>query len=356
MATSALIALGSNLGDRKATLDAAVARLSEVEGVRLRRVSSYHETDAAGGPSGQGAYLNAAVLLLTRLAPDELLRVLQSIERQFGRVRTVRWGERTLDLDIILFGKQRVDLPHLVIPHPRMPVRRFVLAPAAEVAPGMVDPGTGRTLLDLLANLDRRPSHLALIGPRGSGYRAVFDRVATVLAGQSVQGLRTPGDELLVAAPQSGPSNAFGDQYESALRALDQHSHAGGGWLVSDFWIDEFHISAQLRFASSSCQLLPFHDAFVQGRARLLPPTFVAFWDPPEDTWLDHIACDLLDGSTDPQIEAAIALRLAGWSRLRRAIRDYATHALRRDPILLIETPSPTEAANEILAACGSTR
>src|SRR5947209_4632176 len=102
MSSRALIGLGSNLGDRRASLAGAIAALSESPGVQVLRVSSFRETEPVGGPPGQGAYLNAAAVLATTLDPFELLRVLQGIEAQSGRVRTVRWAARTLDLDLLL--------------------------------------------------------------------------------------------------------------------------------------------------------------------------------------------------------------------------------------------------------------
>lgn len=157
MASCALIGLGSNLGDRRATLEGAIAALEATPGVRVRRVSAFRETEPVGGPSGQGAYLNAAAVLETTLGPFELLPLLQAIEARFGRVRTVRWGERTLDLDLLLFDDRIIQTPDLSVPHPRLTERRFVLEPLAEVAPQAVEPRTRRTVSELLADLDRGP-------------------------------------------------------------------------------------------------------------------------------------------------------------------------------------------------------
>lgn len=162
MGTLACIGLGSNLGDRRASLDAAIVALAETPGVEVRAVSRYHETPPVGGPDGQGAFLNAVAALDTTLGPFDLHGRLRQIEADAGRVRTVRWGERTLDLDLLLFGDEVLDTTELTIPHLRMAVRRFVLAPASEVVPDAVDPLTRRTIRDLLANLDRRPSVVAL--------------------------------------------------------------------------------------------------------------------------------------------------------------------------------------------------
>jgi 2-amino-4-hydroxy-6-hydroxymethyldihydropteridine diphosphokinase len=154
MPSLAYIALGSNLGDRRGMLAGAIAALASTSGVVVQKVSSFHETEPVGGPPGQGLFLNAAAVLETTLDAFALLHVLQEIEEKFGRARTVHWGERTLDLDLLLFGDQIVDTPELTVPQPRMAIRRFVLEPLAEIAPEAVDPVTKRTIVELLAALE----------------------------------------------------------------------------------------------------------------------------------------------------------------------------------------------------------
>ena len=149
-----LLALGSNLGDREATLSAALAAIDAVEGVRLLRASRWHRSEPVGGPPGQGEYLNGAAIVETSLAPQELLNEMQAVEQQFGRERTVHWGPRTLDVDLLLLEDQIIDTPELTIPHPRMAGRRFVLEPAIEIAADWVHPGLARTLAALRAELD----------------------------------------------------------------------------------------------------------------------------------------------------------------------------------------------------------
>ena len=131
----AYLGLGSNLGDRRAHLRAAVAALPDVVAV-----SPVYETDPVGGPPGQGPYLNLVVALETDLSPRELLDLAHSLEDAAGRVRKERDGARTLDVDVLLVGDLCVDEPDLVVPHPRMWQRRFVLAPLADLANGHVRP------------------------------------------------------------------------------------------------------------------------------------------------------------------------------------------------------------------------
>jgi 2-amino-4-hydroxy-6-hydroxymethyldihydropteridine diphosphokinase len=127
--TVAYLALGSNQGDRRGHLRQAIASLPGV-----RRVSGIYETAPVGGPE-QGPYLNCVVEIDTDLGPRDLLAECQRVEREAGRVRTVHWGPRTLDVDILLFDDLAVDEPDLVVPHPRMAHRRFVLEPLADLAP-----------------------------------------------------------------------------------------------------------------------------------------------------------------------------------------------------------------------------
>jgi 2-amino-4-hydroxy-6-hydroxymethyldihydropteridine diphosphokinase len=139
MALTAVIGLGSNLGDRAATLCSAVSALAQLG--ELRRVSELYETAPVGGPA-QGDFLNAAVLIETELTPRELLHRLHDIERRFGRERDVRWGPRTLDLDVLWFPDAYVD-EALVVPHARLIERAFALLPLLDVAPEAVDPNSG---------------------------------------------------------------------------------------------------------------------------------------------------------------------------------------------------------------------
>ena len=147
----AYVGLGSNLGDRRAMLDGAVAELGNTPGVRVLRVSSVHETEPVGPP--QPRYLNAVAEVETSLAPRALLDRLLAVETRFGRVRGERWGPRTIDLDLLLHGGLVIDEPGLSVPHPRMTERAFVLAPLCELVPEGRHPVLGRTFRQLLADL-----------------------------------------------------------------------------------------------------------------------------------------------------------------------------------------------------------
>ena len=146
--TRCYIALGSNLDDPRQQLAAAFDSLAELPGSRLVRRSRLYRSRAVG-PGKQPDYLNAVGCVETGLDPHELLRKLQGIENRQGRQRDVRWGARTLDLDILLYGNRQIDSDWLTVPHPRMAERDFVLYPLSEIDPELVLP-CGTPLASLL--------------------------------------------------------------------------------------------------------------------------------------------------------------------------------------------------------------
>lgn len=149
--TRVAVALGSNLGDRRAHLRWAIARLTEY--LDNLKASAFIETDPVGVDEAQPPYLNAVVAGDTELEPRALLQLLLTIEQERGRQRPSPRAARTLDLDLILYGDLVVEEPGLEVPHPRFREREFVLAPLAEVAPAIVDPISGKRVVDLLAAL-----------------------------------------------------------------------------------------------------------------------------------------------------------------------------------------------------------
>lgn len=150
--TRAYVGLGANLGAREVTLLRAADLLAAADGVEIVALSQLRETEPVGVVE-QPPFLNGAIALDTTLGPRELLEVLLAIERELGRVRTERWGPRTIDLDLLVYGDVVVDEPGLRVPHPRLGERRFALEPLAALDPELVVPGLGR-VSDALAGLD----------------------------------------------------------------------------------------------------------------------------------------------------------------------------------------------------------
>lgn len=146
------IGLGSNLGNREENLHAAYRHIHVIGGVQPVRCSRFYETVPVGGPP-QPMFLNAALEVKTSLSPHELLERFQRIEDLMGRIRSIRWGPRSIDIDILLYGNEIVDDEHLKIPHPLMHTRLFVLEPLVEIAPSMVHPGLQKTILQLYQEL-----------------------------------------------------------------------------------------------------------------------------------------------------------------------------------------------------------
>jgi 2-amino-4-hydroxy-6-hydroxymethyldihydropteridine diphosphokinase len=149
---TAFLGIGSNLGDREDNLRRAVELLFAEDGIEVTAVSEIRETEPVG-PVEQGPFLNGAVRIETDLGPRDLLERLLAVEQRFGRVREERWGPRTIDLDLLLYGDEILDEPGLTVPHPRLHERRFALEPLADLAPSLEIPGRGRISV-LLAELE----------------------------------------------------------------------------------------------------------------------------------------------------------------------------------------------------------
>ncbi|HTU19903.1 MAG TPA: 2-amino-4-hydroxy-6-hydroxymethyldihydropteridine diphosphokinase [Gemmataceae bacterium] len=201
--TIAYIALGGNLGDRADYLERALTALRQCEGIEVTRVSPAYETRPVGGPEGQGPYLNAVAEVRTEREAHELLEVLLAIEQKLGRERQQRFGPRTIDLDLLLYG----DLIHtderLIVPHPRMHERLFVLQPLAQLAPGLLHPVQKRSIADLLAELLGLRLHGSAAGRELAGRRALITGSTSGIGRAMALELATAGADMIVHGRRS---------------------------------------------------------------------------------------------------------------------------------------------------------
>ena len=156
--STAFIGLGANLGERAITIERALALLRAAQNIRVMAVSSFHETQPVGGPPNQPLYLNAAAELKTSLRPRELLDTMLEIERRLGRDRSSpeRNLPRAIDLDVLFYGAEKIDEPGLIVPHPRLHEREFVLGPLNEIAPEWLHPVLKKSVAQLMRELQAR--------------------------------------------------------------------------------------------------------------------------------------------------------------------------------------------------------
>lgn len=241
-----LVSTGSNLGDRGETIRRAVQKILDTPGFEGVIASTLLETNPVGGPTGQDLFLNGAVRFTTLHPPATVLNILQRIELALGRKRQIRWQARKIDLDLLLYDQEIVTDKELVLPHPRMAFRRFVLEPAAEIAAEMLDPVTGRSLEELLHRLNTGENYVAISSVLNIGGHLLAQAV-TEASPQMISGLIE--DPLRKKIPRKGvPSRTNDGEIESLRRRIERLAAedwpSQKGFAVSDFWLDESLVTA----------------------------------------------------------------------------------------------------------------
>jgi 2-amino-4-hydroxy-6-hydroxymethyldihydropteridine diphosphokinase len=349
-----LIGLGSNQGNRQHLLETAASRVIAQAQGRSVHLSSWHETTPIGGPADQPNYLNGALAFETSLPPEPLLALLQQIELDLGRKREVRWSQRTIDLDLLLYGDLVMDTPKLQLPHPRMAWRRFVLEPAAEVAGAMIHPTTGWTIERLLAHLNTTPWYIAITGPIAVGKTHLAQQLAGLLPARRID--EQPNWTHLANFYSDPASHAWSIELEfleqrvqllsSVLfsdvalpNRLTEPTHQAD-WMVSDFWFDQSAAFARAWLPPEAWR--SFVELWQEKQRTIVRPKLVVLLDAPAKTLAERLrtrgrVCE------QPLTEESL-------ERIRQSI---LAEVKKPDvgPVLRLDNTTPEVAVAEVLAA-----
>ncbi len=336
-----LLGLGSNLGNRAALLRAAMQRLEQTSSTRVVSRSSLHETSPIGGPRGQGAFLNAAVLLETSIPPDSLLAITDKIEADLGRRRNERWGPRTIDIDLLIYGDLIQSSKTLQLPHPRMAWRRFVLAPAAEAAPTLRHPRIGWTIRELLDHLDTTRPYLALAGPAGSGKRRLArtaaGRLRGVVIADPVSEIHPGGDETNPYSVTPPRELEFAEQRAKTVATDSPRWNEPCSVWISDFWVGQS--AAMIQAFSDETRRAMFLEQWRAIFQQTCPARLTVLLDAPAP-WC---AARLAERGTP--VAATEDL-----DKIRRAlVEQFAKPGF--GPVLELDARRPDNALEELLAA-----
>lgn len=342
--TTTLVALGANLGDRAGNLERALRLLDRPPALRVAARSRWFQTSPVGGPRGQPAFLNGAARVETSLTPLQMLAALGEIETQLGRQRDQRWAPRHVDLDLLLFDDLVLRLPRLELPHPRMAFRRFVLEPAAEVAPDLVHPVIGWTIQRLLAHLDTAPNYVAITGAPGTGKTRLAEDVAAATDSRFIGDPDPGAGHESSVEPESNadpqprgsaadcaavrPATSERSRYCRRAQLLDRcRPSAGDARVISDFWLGQ--ADAYRCPPSNGPSPAIFTAADAAAACRAVRPKLLV----------------LLDGEPTPP----------RWEPVRTALRRLVQQP-GLGPTLQLDASRPDEALVEVCAAVAAMR
>lgn len=320
---SCLIGLGANLQDRAAAIQQAIQAIAAHQDVRLLAQSQLHETAPIGGPAGQDDFLNAAALFETSLSPFEMHRLLIDVETDLGRQRHERWGARSIDLDLLLYDQLQLESETLTIPHPRMSFRRFVIEPAAEIAPDMTHPTVGWTLAELRDHLGGHQPYVAITGPIGVGKshlaRRLGDecgarRIEEGLPHQRLTDFYAAVTEATIAEAAERPDSPSrqdataetGPVWSTEIEFLQERTEqleptrveklsaeAGPpsttpGLVVSDYWFDQSLAFARVWLPPQ--RHAEYHSRWAAARRTVATPKLLVVLDAPVETLMRSVA------------------------------------------------------------------
>ncbi|MGW8256180.1 MAG: 2-amino-4-hydroxy-6-hydroxymethyldihydropteridine diphosphokinase [Thermoguttaceae bacterium] len=339
-----LIGLGCNLGNCKNTFEQTLAELRSHPRVEVVAVSSYHKTAPVGGPADQPECLNAVCLLESSLSPEGAWELLQQIESKYGRRRELGWGPRTLDLDLLLYEDVVLSAPNLELPHPRMAWRRFVLAPAVEVASEMIHPLTGWTIARLLEHLDTAMPYVAIVGPIAVGKtqlsRFVCEKTSARLLSETI-------DERSLESFYANPSKQgalleedFLQQRKSLLLRTSPYWSESSQLTISDFSFDQTCAFAWAWLLRS--QWSDFRQQWQEARKLVVQPKLTVLLDAPTQTLMDRIRSRARPGED--------YLTLLQLERIRQAIIHQYSQP-NSGPVLKITSIDMNFIVRQVLAA-----
>jgi 2-amino-4-hydroxy-6-hydroxymethyldihydropteridine diphosphokinase len=338
-----LIGLGSNLGDRRAILDESLAKLNRTAQIRVVSASSFRETAPIGGPADQPPFLNAAAVLDASLQPHALLELLKQLENDAGRLNKEKWGPRTLDLDLLLYGETVLSTPALALPHPRMAWRRFVLEPAAEVAGEMRHPIIGWSIARLLAHINTAMPYVAVAGSIAAGKshlaRLLCEKTSARLISEPIN---EKSLEIFCADPAG---NAWPVELEFLQRRTDLLVADAPAWsedrpAISDFWFDQSAAFARVWLTESQWPL--FFERWRQARERVVQPKLLIVLEAPAEALVDRIGHRGRNGEQ--------YLSMAQLDRIRQSILDQASQP-GLGPVLKLNNSDIDSVLDEALAA-----
>ena len=336
-----LVALGSNLGNRIAVLERALDLLANHPAITLVECSSWFHTEPIGGPQGQGGFVNAAIRLETSHSPEELLAVLRNVEADLGRERKERWSARTVDLDLLLFDDVVLKTAQLEIPHPRMAFRRFVLEPAAEIAPDMFHPVIRWTIQQLLDHLNQAVNYVALTGPPALGKTDLARKVAratTIRLIEYVAGDVRPAPNTTDARPSGSALDVELLQRRSELLATNGLGKEVGA-AISDFWVDQWIAYSRIQ-AEKHCPA-DVDTVWRTVQNRVVRPKLLVLLAAPIE-WLT----ERYPKMANEQPSAELSHRL---DRLQSELRHLALHT-RQCPVVELDATQPEWALTELIA------
>ncbi len=344
-----LISLGSNQGDRQQILEQAIRQLAQCAELGAVQHSRWYETKPVGGPAGQSLYLNGAALFQTAHQPLALLAELQAIEHRLGRRRQQRWGPRTLDLDLLLYDDLTLQTPDLVLPHPRMAWRRFVLEPAAEIAPDMLHPPTRWTIAQLWQHLTTAANYVAITGTIAAGKTLLAQQLAAALPARLVAETLDP--DRLNGFYANSASQAWPIELEFLRQRTELLSDDSPDWAdrasysVSDFWFDQ-----SLAFATCwlpSERLPQYRSQWELARQRVVKPKLIVLLEPPIEQLQRRVRQGSHRGEQDLSAET--------FEQIHQAILQLATRP-NQGPQLRLTNEDPASTLEALLAVVRSMR